>query len=168
MITDNFGQCLASLLCNVGGVTQGKTMTPITGVPTTQSAVGWGTISGRFGIWGANSNSASGTPYVQLGSGLTPVARGDFKTETPLIGYEGGLFNVANGSGYGSNIVQTLQSVGPFGTAQVVREGTVLIFTNTNNISSMGASYWALLRYNYTPLAVGAGETVAMDTTISV
>jgi hypothetical protein len=168
MITDNFGQCLASLLCNVGGATQGKPMTSITGVPTTQSAVAWGTISGRFGIWGSNSNSASGTPYVQLGSGLTPVARSDFKTETPLIGFEGGLFNVTNGSGYGSNIVQTLQSVGPFVTAQVVREGTVLIFSSSQNISSLASAYWAILRYNYTPLAVGAGETVAMDTTISV
>lgn len=167
MITDNFGQCLASLLCNVGGVTQPKPMTEQTSGAQSQSAVAWGTIAGRYGIWGANGGTASGVPYVQLGSGATPVARTNFATETPLTGFEGGLFNVSNGTGYGSAIVQMLQSIGPFSTAQTVREGTVFI-QGSRSTSNLSAGYFALLRYNYTPLLVGSGETVSMDTTISV
>lgn len=168
MITDNFGQCLASLLSNVASAPQLKPMRGRTLAATTQSAVGWGTISPRFGIWGLNGGSASGNPYVQLGSGLTPVARSDFVTETPLLGPEGSLVNVVLGSGYGSGIVSILQTVGAFTLPQTVREGTIFIGSNSQNASVFGAQEWALMRYNYTPLLVGLGQIVTMETSISV
>jgi len=166
MILDNMGSLLASLFTNVGAAPQIKTMTDQAGLLRQMSAVGWGTIAGRFGLWGSNNGAASGAPYVQLGTGSTPVDRTDYATETPCVGPEGALFNAGLGAGYGSNIVQILQNVGPFTVAQVVREGTVFMNSACLYAFATGSNFWAVMRYNYSPLSVGIGELVAMDTTI--
>jgi hypothetical protein len=102
------------------------------------------------------------TNLVSLGTGSTPVAKTDVKTETEVY------TATANNWGGFSPSIQNLTVVGPVGPAAIIQNGSFYMSGYDTNIGPPDPHFIAWLRYNYTPLSVGIGESIAVETTISV
>jgi hypothetical protein len=107
---------------------------------------------------------------LQLGIGLTPVARSDYKIETIAPGTIGST-NPTNGAGYGSGVVSFTIATLAASVAATITEGAV-IKSGTYGFNSQPPygpiDNFVFLRYNYSPLLISIGEQALVDTSIGV
>jgi hypothetical protein len=165
LLTDTFGKFLASLFATYSAAPS-FTVNNSNGDPILSRAVAWGTVSGRFGLWG-HDTSNTGEWMANLGIGLTTVTRSDFGIETPIVGAGGDIKLITNSfSGYSdAKVINTMTTV-PFTTAQSVAEGAV--YGRGHQASSDTINNYCFMRYNYTPLPVAIGEAPIMENTLNI
>jgi len=164
MINDNLGKLLASMYSVYLGNGSDVILKDITGANITVKMAG---IQGVANINVGFFANGWTTAYLQLGKGLTPVARSDFKTETPCTGGLAGLFPTV-GAGYGSGEVTWNIVCGAATVVETVTEGTIYMRGPLQYNNPPNGTYYVFQRYNYTPLLVGIGDSVVGSFTVGI
>jgi len=164
LITDNFGYILSSMFSVYLGNGASVPLVDSGGAVRNVKTAGTQAVANTQAGFFANGWSQAG---VQLGTGVTPVARSDFKTETPCLGNLGAIY-FSTGAGYGSGDVTWNIQAGPATVAEGVTEGTLYYRGPLENNTPTTGAYYAFLRYNYSLLNVGIGESVVAAFTIGV
>jgi hypothetical protein len=179
MITDNFGKILASMFCNTAGAGVIQTLIDAGNIGRQVQNNNWQSGASapffdpaKVGFWGVGPiGSNSNSTVLNLGIGLTAVARSDYKIETLAPGTLGSSVVPSAGAGYGSGIMSFIITSLAATVAATISES--VIFKTGNYGFNPQPPYgpigtFAFLRYNYSPLLVGIGEQVVVDTVLNL
>lgn len=157
LLSRNFGEIVKGIFAAQQTV---STMYNTAGVQKDCLLKGDGTNS----IWDA---LATGVPYVRLGSGSTLVTRTDNTVETSLVTAPENADTVfTSNAGYADGVISFMESIGPFGATETVRESAIIIAGR--EYATLTTQKYTFARYNYTPLSVTIAETAVISTTINI